>query len=85
MSRLVAGACRVYGAALTLIPRELRERYRDDMRQTFEDRAAACGPFALGALLVRELLDIAIARARAMPHALRPTTFQQRRHPVGSL
>ena len=39
---LVTGAGRVYGAALTLIPRELRERYRDDMRQTFEDRAAGC-------------------------------------------
>jgi len=85
MTASVACASRVYGAALRLLPRELRERYGDDMRQTFEARAAACGRCALVALLVRELFDLALARVHTHPFVPSPKPCQLRRPHVGSL
>jgi putative ABC transport system permease protein len=85
MTASVAGASRVYGAALRLLPRELRERYGDDMRQTFEARAAACGRCALVALLVRELFDLARVRAHTRPFVPSLKPCQPRRDHVGSL
>jgi len=87
MSRAVAGAARVYAIALRLLPRQLRNRYGDDMRRTFEDRAAACATPAVVLLLARELVDLIATRARITRGALSSwlSSPQRRRAPVGSL
>jgi putative ABC transport system permease protein len=85
MTRFAAAAARVYAVAVRLLPHEFRKRYGNDMRQTFEDRAAACRPWAVAALLVRELWDLRSTRARIKRSALSPQPFRQRRDPVGSL
>jgi hypothetical protein len=58
---------------------ELRDRYGDDMRQTFADRAAGRRGLGVGMLFVEELVDLIRARHRPVPRS------KQRRHPVGSL
>jgi putative ABC transport system permease protein len=73
----VAG--RLYGIALRLLPRELRDRYGDDMRQTFADRAAGRHGLGVGMLFVEEFVDLVRARHRPVSRC------RQRRHPVGSL
>jgi len=65
-SWLVSCAVRVYSAALLLYSRQLRDRYGDDMRRTFEDRcsgAASHGALAILALLSRELVDVVVTAA----------------------
>jgi putative ABC transport system permease protein len=64
MTRLSAVAGRAYAVALRLLPRELRERYGDDMRQTFEDRAADRHGLDLVVLFAREVADVVEARYR---------------------
>ena len=73
----VAG--RLYAIALRLLPRELRDRYGDDMRRTFADRAAGRRGLGVGMLFVEEFVDLVRARRRPVPRS------KQRRHPVGSL
>ena len=92
---LAASAVRVYGAALLLYSRRLRDRYGDDMRATFEDRcrdAAPRGALAIFALLFRELSDVVVsagasygigADGGARVDHRQPD--QPRRDPVGSL
>jgi putative ABC transport system permease protein len=66
---MVRGTARGYAAMLRLVPRHLRERYGDDMRQTFEAHcrdAAVHGTLALVALLWRDLADLLRVRVRAM-------------------
>ena len=79
MTRLVDVAGRLYGIALRLLPYELRDRYGDDMRLTFEDRAAGRRGLGVGMLLIAELADL--VRARRRPGS----RDSQRRHPVASL
>src|SRR6185503_11053810 len=65
---LVTAAIRLYGAALRLCPRAVRDRYGDDMRDTFADRcrdAAGRGHAAIVVLLARELADLARTRIGA--------------------
>ena len=67
-SHVAAIALRVYAAAAVMLPRAIRDRFADDIRATIRarlDEAAARGPAAVVALLARELLDLAIASARA--------------------
>src|SRR5262249_17299326 len=55
-------------------PRAIRDRYGDDMRETFAarcERTAERGAMAIVALLARELLDLASSR----PSASRTFTF----------
>jgi putative ABC transport system permease protein len=93
---VVAGAVRVYAAALGVYPRRLRSRYGDEMRRTFAARcrdAAPRGASAILTLLACELADLVAASvaARRQPSALSPqpsamTSRPQRRSdPVSSL
>ena len=79
MTGLAAAAGRLYGIALRLLPRELRDRYGDEMRQTFEDRAAGRHGLGVGMLFIEEFVDLVRARHRPVSRG------SQRRHPVGSL
>jgi len=69
MTRLAAAlALRLYGAALVLLPRAVRDRFAADMRATVRARlhdASRAGVPSVAALLARELLDLAVASARA--------------------
>jgi len=97
--RSVAGAVRVYAAALACCPRQLRARYGDEMCETFAARcrdAAQHGDAAVLLLLARELADLAAAsiaaRRRIQPSAVSPQPFVrgpqpflQRSPPVSSV
>jgi len=92
-TRATAAAARIYAAALRGYPRRLRDRYGDEMRETFGARcrdAALRGRIAVLALLARELADLACAsvtarRRRDEPFALSPGPSQRRRHAVSAL
>ena len=60
-SRAARAASRIYAAALVVLPRQLRARYRDDMRATFDARAGAAstrGCVGVLGLLAQELVDL---------------------------
>jgi len=66
-TRLVAFAVHVYSAALITLPRHIRDRYGDAMRDTFAEQcrdASARGTLSALAMLARELMDLAAASAR---------------------
>jgi putative ABC transport system permease protein len=61
---------RIYAVGLALGSRKLRTHYRDEMRETFGDRAAAAsgrGFAALAMLVCRELADLVRCRFRRRP------------------
>jgi hypothetical protein len=61
---------RIYAVGLALGSRKLRTHYRDEMRETFADRAAAAsgrGLAALAMLVCRELADLVRCRFRRRP------------------
>src|SRR5262249_25355446 len=82
-ARLIAWAARVYGTALVICPRAIRDRYGDDMRETFAvrgGRPAERGAMAIVALLARELLDLASSRpsaSRTFIFSLSPFAFSR--------
>src|SRR4051812_43075126 len=78
-------AQRLYAVALNVLPRSIRDRYGDDMRQTFADRAAACGRFGVATLLARETVDLFAARLRPNPESRVPNPGTDRRAPVSSI
>jgi putative ABC transport system permease protein len=68
----------VYGAALWLCPRAMRQRHGDDMHATFDDLcrdARRRGRLAVLALVARELTDLASASIAARRH--QPSTVSQ--------
>jgi putative ABC transport system permease protein len=89
--RWTAAASRLYAVALSLCPRDLRTRYAEDMRRTFDARArdaAAGGRTTLLALMATELADLVRAAVEARRFALadaRPSPVPERRRPVGSI
>ena len=69
----------VFGAALWICPRAVRQRYGDEMRATFDALcrdARGRGRFAVLALLARELADLMSASIAARRH--QPLTISHR-------
>src|SRR5438046_215023 len=65
---VIAVARRIYAAALVALPRALRERYGDAMRDTFAERcrdASTRGAPIVLAILGRELLDVIAVSLRS--------------------
>ena len=73
--RLIAAVVRIYGAAMVVCPRTVRERYGDEMRRTLEAQCRdAAGTSAVAGLLARELADLVVASIAARSGFLtRPT------------
>jgi hypothetical protein len=68
----------IYGAALRICPRAVRQRYGDDMHATFDQLcrdARGRGRLAVLALLAREVADLAVASIAARHD--RPSTMSQ--------
>jgi predicted permease len=83
-ARLLAVLVRIYGTALLICPRPLRDRYGEEMRAAFADRCDDAAPAGIGALLrafARELADLvvaSIAARRAAPAATPPVPSPRR-------
>ena len=77
-ARLLAALLRIYGAALVVCPRPLRDRYGVEMRATFAERCRDAAAHGIGALLrafAVELGDLAfasVATRRAASPAIAP-------------
>ena len=82
--RLLAALLRIYGAALVVCPRALRERYGAEMRATFADRCRDAAPGGTGPLLrafAGELGDLALASVaarRSAPPSIAPVSPPRR-------
>ncbi len=64
--RLIAAVVRIYGAAMVVCPRTVRQRYGDEMRRTVEAQCRdAAGTPAVAGLLARELADLVVASIAA--------------------
>src|SRR5262245_55303053 len=68
LPRAAAAASRAYALALYLAPRALRREYGEEMRLAFDARCrdvSSGGAVAVAGLLIREVVDLAIASARS--------------------
>jgi putative ABC transport system permease protein len=83
---VVTIACRLYAAALRLLPQPMRGAYGDDMQRTFDARcrdAAARSTLGAAAFIAREIADLATASVRARLTApRRPGDLDHRRRSV---
>ena len=82
-ARLLAVLVRIYGTALLICPRPLRDRYGAEMRAAFADRCDDAASQGIGALLrafARELADLVVASiaARRGPAATPPVPSPRR-------